>query len=681
MKVAELFIEIRCEELPARFVGPAQAALGRATEKLLQGVDTGAVRTWATPRRLAVAVADVLTERPVEEKLITGPSEAAAFRDGAPTPAAQGFARSKGINVADLEIVDGPRGRVIAARVRTGGEQTADLIAAGLEAMILGIPFPKSMQWGAGGIQWGRPIHGVVAMLDGALIPTTVAGIATGNTTLGHRLTPGPISVTGAADWVDQLRMQNVEPDGEIRRASIETQLAERAQALGTETPDMPDLVAEVANLTECPVVIDAQFEAELLALPPRLLVETMKVHQRVFPLFKDGALVNQFLVVTNHPYATDDAVAAVISKGNTKVLAARFHDAQFFYAEDRKNDLAAHGERLSGMRWIRDGGTMADKAQRLGALAQSLSDLVGADPDTARTVGSLSKADLTTQMVGEFPKLQGHVGRLLAQLQGQGDEVCLGIEEHYLPRYSGDALPTTPSGRAAALADRIDTLTGCFSLGLKPKGSADPLGLRRAANGLLIILRDAKIATGLDALWSQSGFSPPNGSGWADLQTFVMARLRAQLQERFATDLVDAVLATGDTDPVALEARAEAMHTLSHTAEFGPIKNTFKRVMGLTKDHESTDYDPAGLVDAAATALHQSLQAVSDQAAGLADALDFSGSLAQLSSLKAPVDTFFDAVLVMHEDETIRRNRLGLLRNVADQFRRIADFTHLSSD
>jgi len=680
MSTAELFIEIRCEELPARFAPPAEVALGKAVDGLLKGIEHGEVRTWVTPRRLAVAVADVSIEKPEVEQVITGPPEAAAFRDGTWTPAGEGFARSKGLTVDDLEIIDGPRGRVVSATVTTGGQKTAQVLADGLEAAVLGIHFPKTMQWGEGGIRWARPIHSVVVKLGEHSVDLSIAGIESGTQTLGHRLTPGPIEVQSAEQWAHALRAAHVEPDAEIRRQSILTQLAERAAALGAQAPDMPDLVDEVVHLTECPIVIDATFEEELLQLPPRLLVESMKVHQRVFPLFKDGALIHRFLVVTNHPYATDAAVAQIIGHGNTNVLAARFHDAKFFYAEDRKRKLAEHGKDLQGMRWIRGGGTMADKAGRIGTLAAGLSELLGADTSTAETAGQLSKADLTTQMVGEFPELQGHVGQLLALQQGQPEAVALAIEEHYLPRFSGDALPGSPAGRATALADRIDTLTGCFSLGLKPKGSADPLGLRRAANGLLTILRDAGIRTELSALWAHSGFDAPDG-GWGDLQAFTMARLRAQLLERFATDLVDAVLATGSQDPVALEARASAMDQLSKTPEFGPLKTTFKRVMGLTKDHESTDYTPDELVDAAETELHSKLMDVQTQAAQLAEALDFSGSLAALSTLKAPVDTLFDAVMVMHDDPAVRANRLGLLRSVANQFRRIADFTHLSQD
>jgi glycyl-tRNA synthetase beta chain len=569
---------------------------------------------------------------------------------------------------------------VVSAKVKTGGEKTADVLVQGLQAAVLGIHFPKTMQWGEGGIRWARPIHSVVVLLGDESIDLSIAGIQSGTQTLGHRLTPGPIQVQSAEQWQGDLRRANVEPDSEIRRQSILTQLAERAQALGAQTPDMPELVDEVVHLTECPVVIDAVFEAELLQLPPRLLVESMKVHQRVFPLFVDGELIHRFLVVTNHPYATDPEVAALIGHGNTKVLAARFHDAKFFFAEDRKLALAEHGRALSGMRWIRGGGTMADKAQRLGELAAAIAPRVGAEPDVARRAGVLCKADLATQMVGEFAELQGHVGQLLAAQQGESEAVALAIEEHYLPRYATDSLPASPAGRAAAMADRVDTLTGCFSLGLKPKASADPLGLRRAANGLLTILRASDVRIQLPELWALSGFDAPEG-GWSGLQGFVMARLRAQLLERFATDLVDAVLATGSTDPVAIEARAAAMSQLSESPDFGPLKTTFKRVMGLTKDHSSSQYTAAELVDPAETSLHNQLDSVHAKATELAEALDFSGSLAALSTLKAPVDALFDAVMVMHEDPLVRANRLGLLRKVADQFRQIADFTHLHQD
>ncbi len=670
----ELFVAVRCEELPARFVEMAVAGLEKGLLDLLRGVERGAVRRWATPRRIAVAV-EVAEGRPAEEKLVTGPPEAAAFRDGQPTRAALGFARGRGVDVADLEIVETPKGRVVAARVRTGGERTVELVAAGLERAVLGIPFPKTMRWGDHRIAWARPIHGLVALYDGAVIPARIAHVEAGARTLGHRLSPGPFEVRDAASWVEGLRAHHVEPDREARRARILADLRREAAALGASVEAHLDLVDEVVDLVEWPVVVRATFDEALLELPPRLLVEAMKLHQRTFPLEADGRLLSSFLVVTNHPAAGEPEVAATIARGNARVVAARFDDARFFYAEDRKLPLAEHARGLADMRWIRKGGTMADKAERIAALARALAPLLGADPDHAETAGRLAKADLCTQMVGEFPELQGHVGRLLAEREGLPGAVALAIEEHYLPRFSGDALPTTPEGRAVALADRVDTLAGCFAQGLKPKGSADPLGLRRAAHGLALLVVDAGLRLDLAELLGMGAFEVG-----PDLVDFCLTRFRAQQLERHPTDVVDAVLATGDRDLTALASRVEAMAELARSPEYAAIKTTFKRVMGLTKDHADPGFDPAALAEPAERALAAELERVAGEARALAEALDHRGALARLATLRPAVDRLFDEVFVMADDPEVRRNRLGLLRAVADAFRAIADFTVLST-
>lgn len=671
----ELFIEVRCEELPARFVASATASLARRVQALLKGVSHGAVTTWSTPRRIAVSVADVAAGRPVEEKVVTGPPERAAFRDGAPTRAAQGFARGRGVAVEDLLIVDGPKGRVVAAKIQTGGEQTVDLVAAGLEDAIVGISFPKSMRWGSGPTRWARPLHGIVALYGGTRIDATVIGIQTSAETLGHRLTPGPVAVTSADAWVAGLRAHNVEPDPAVRRAAIEDGLKAAAAALGAEVREW-DLVDEVLNLVESPVVVTASFGEDLLELPSRLLVESMKVHQRVFPLYIDGKLDHHFLVVSNQPFATEADSARIIAEGNRRVLTARFYDAKFFYAEDRKKGLVAAGERLSGMNWIRKGGTMADKASRISTLAAALAPALGADGDVAVRAGALCKNDLATQMVSEFPKLQGHVGNLLAQLAGEPEGVGPAIEEHYLPRYQGDTMPQTAAGLTLAVADRLDSLVGCFQLGLKPKGSADPLGLRRAAIGTLQLVLHSGLRLQLSELIALAA-----SEGVEGLEDFILARARAMFSESYATDLVASVLATGDRDVVALRGRMEAMTALAATPAFGPLKTTFKRVMGLTKEHTATDYDASALSEASEQALHDAFSAVRDSARAHSEALRYGDALAELAGLKGAVDTFFDDVLVMHDDLAIRSRRLSLLRAIANEFRRIADFTQLSAE
>jgi glycyl-tRNA synthetase beta chain len=498
--------------------------------------------------------------------------------------------------------------------------------------------------------------------------------------TLGHRLTRGPIAVTGSADWLAGLRAHNVEPDNVARRADITAQLNAAAAALGGEVQEW-DLLDEVVNLVEWPVVVTASFGEDLLELPPHLLIESMKVHQRVFPITVDGALDHHFLVVSNQPHARQPDAAATIAEGNQRVLTARFYDAKFFYAEDRQKTLSDFRGRLEGMQWIRKGGTMAEKADRIASLSEALAPLLGADSAAAARAGQLCKYDLGTQMVSEFPKLQGHVGSLLAGFDGEDAGVARAIEEHYFPRYQGDTLPSTALAQAVALADRLDSLAGCFGLGLKPKGSADPLGLRRAAIGLMQILLESRVSLGLNDLLALTTLDAQQE---ADLTGFIVARLRGIFLEMYSenpsgTELVNAVMATGDLSPVALAARIQALATVSATPEFGPLKTTFKRVMGLTKDHGRTDFGTAQFEAAAESDLHAAFEAVRQTARQHADNQDYSAALAALSSLKPSVDRLFDEVMVMCEDLQVRNNRLSLLRAIGDEFRQIADFTQLS--
>ena len=690
---AELFLAVRCEELPARFVTLAVEQLSTGLQGLLKGLDHGAVRTWATPRRIAVAIADVVPARPLVEQLVLGPAAAAAFRDGQPTQAAVGFARGKGVAVQDLVLVDGPKGQVIAARVQQGGERTVDVVAAGLAELVLGLRFPMSMRWQAGPARWSRPIHEVIALYDGQRIPAVVAGIETGTTTTGHRLSPAPFPVDGADAWVAGLRRHHVEPDRQARRARIEAELHEAAAAAGAIVKVDTTLLDEVTDLVEWPVPVLCTFDRELLDLPPRLLVESMRVHQRVFPLWQADApdrLDHRFLAVSNHPLGRQAETADTIANGNAKVIGARFHDARFFYAEDRRKRLEEHDAALARMQWIRGGGTMQDKARRIARLARLLATDLGADGEVAERAGRLCKADLATQMVGEFPELQGHVGRLLAALDGEPAAAALAIEEHYLPRSASDALPGSPAGRALALADRLDTLAGCFATGIRLKGSSDPLGLRRAAVGLLQLVLDAGLRRPLGELFDLAlgGLGDEVqtrgslGEARDDLVEFTMTRLRALLREDHDTEVVDAVLdAGGAQDPVALQARVQALSALARTDGFGPMKVTFKRVMGLTRDHGSAAYEPSDLAHPAERALHQALEAVVPRARSQAGHLQYAAALAALSELKGPVDALFDQVMVMAEDPAVRATRLGLLRAVADEFHRIADFSLLSAE
>jgi len=666
--MADLLVEVRCEELPHGMISPARDALAAGLVEVLEGIGHGVIRTWSTPRRIAVGIEEVEAGRPVEEKQVTGPPMAAARRDGDWTKAAIGFARGRGVSVEDLVEVDGSKGKVVGATIRVGGEQTRDLVAASLEKLILGLPFKKAMRWGSGAVRWGRPLHQVVAVYDGVRIQATVAGIETSDVVVGHRRStrsPGP--VFDVASYPASLEERWVMADRGRRTELIRERLHEAAAAHGVEVPIDEDLLEEVTDLVEWPTVVVGSFDADLLELPERLLVESMKVHQRTFPTTKDGALHNLVLCVSNNP--TGDA--ELIAHGNAKVLRARFYDAKFFFAEDKKKSLQKMGEGLEKMRWVRSLGTMRDKQERLVLFAGGLAEVFGADVDESRRAAGLCKADLVSQMVSEFPKLQGHMGRLYATHQGEPEAVALAIEEHYFPRYAGDAVPSSAEGAVVALADRLDTLAGCFSIGLKPKSSADPQGLRRAANGVLAVVLDRGLRVGLSALLDP--FAAHYGFDSAELVAFIKSRMRAQLTAEHATDLVDAVLETPGDDVVQIVARVEALTRLSQSGQFGPLMTAFKRILNISKDHPDASYDRGVFVEPAEHALADAFEAL--DVAGAMQSLDVDAALGAMIGLKPAIDRYFDDVFVNAEDPALRAARLGLLCAISGLFRSVADF------
>ncbi len=673
--MSELFVEIGTEELPAHAVGPAVEALAAGLVKLLGPIRHGAVRTFGTPRRLAVAISEVDAARPAVDRVVTGPPVAQAFPGGQPGPVAEAFAKARGVAVEQLLQVDTPKGKVIAVRRVEGGEPTAEVVAKGLEDVVLSIPFKKSMKWESSGRKFARPVHSVCAIHAGQVIEASVFGVFTSASSHGHWLwSPEPFVVTSADQWLAELRERWVLPDVGERRERVLEQLAALAVARGADVSFDPELVDEVVQLVEWPRTIVSHFAESLLELPPRLLVESMKKNQRYFPLTRDGVLTNEFLVVTNNPFGDDDLIA----DGNARVLAARFYDARFFYAEDRKKTLAEHGEKLRGMMWIRGLGTMAERQAALADAAAGLARLLDVNEAHARAAGALSKSDLTTQMVGEFPELQGHVGRLLASIEGAPNDVALAIEEQYLPRFAGDALPTTGPGRALALAERLTLLARAFAGGHAPKGSADPLGLRRAANGVVAIVLDIGWRGALGDLFGAAGVS-----GGDELYEFVLARLRATLQEDAPVDVVDAVLAAprgqipANADLAFAARRVRGIAALVREGKFGPIRAAFRRAAGLVKEHRSTEYDVALLGGPAGVALHEALQ-------GLPHATDVGPALEALAALRPALDRYFDGddgVLVMCDDLAARNSRLGLLRSIVERFAGLADFTRLSGD
>jgi glycyl-tRNA synthetase len=697
----ELMVEIFCEELPAGMVRPALAGLEKGLIELLGAIPHGEVRAFATPRRLAVSVAGVAAETPLTTTTVTGPPADRAIVDGVPTQAGLGFARGRGVGPEALKIVDGPKGPVVAVDVVEGGAKTAEVVSAGLDAVVRGLPFAKSMEWGHGGMRFGRPLHAVNALYDGVPLLGVAGGLVIGNETLGHRLAPDTrFTFDGADSWAEGLRDRAVEPDLAVREAVIRRMLLAAQEQLSCDPIDDEELLEEVLHLVEAPTLVLGRFHKDLLELPPRLLVESMKKNQRYFPVFRKGALSNDFVVISNNPWGDERRIAG----GNARVLLARFDDARFFLAEDRKKRLEEHGAQLDKMRWIRGLSTMAAKQERLAELAASLAPMVGADPATARRAGALSKCDLVTQMVGEFATLQGHMGRLYAAGQGEGDAVALAIEEAYCPASADDATAQSPAGIALSLAERLDTLVGCFGVGMKPKGG-DPQGLRRAALGVVRTLVEHRLRLSVSELvalaidtfhqaacagadydaWTKAqgiGAAPKDREALiAELTEFVLARWRAQAVAAGTTgDLADAVLFASPPVPVVLDAKLSALVSVAGDPEFATIMATFKRVVNITKD--ATDPAPSRdvLTHDAERALHDAVEGVEASIATAVEALDYPKALEGMLTLQAPVAALFDAVMVDSPDAGERARRMGLVRRVAARFSTFADFSRIST-
>ncbi len=696
----QLIVEIQHEELPAGFVRRALTSLEKGVLGLLDGIEHGAHRTYATPRRLAVVVDGVADGRPRVQSLVLGPPASRAYDNGEPTKMAMGFARGKGVDVTDLQVVDGPKGKVIAALVSKGGESTRDLLADGLAAVVAGIPFKKSMEWANGGLRWGRPLHRISCVLDGQPVSGALSDVAFGHDTVGHRLSGEPFTFTNESEWLYGLRSRDVEPDLRVRETQIRSLLEHAAKRVDGDEITDEGLLEEVLHLVESPTLVLGTFEEDLLNLPPKLLVESMKKHQRYFPIYKQGKLSNYFAVISNNPHGDESTIA----DGNARVLRARFDDARFFLAEDKKKTLEAHGEALTRMRWIRGLGSMASKQARVAALAEHFAPLFGADANDAARAGSLCKADLASAMVNEFAGLQGHMGTLYARGQGESEAVSAAIEGHYSPSSANAPVPADPLSITLAIADRVDTLACCFGIGMKPKGG-DPQGLRRAALGIVRTLVENGIRVDVGTLFSDAianahRFSLKNDDyqAWAksrgndvdatdaealvvELSAFTSARFKAWCTGQGATgDQVDAVIAVTPLDPVVLHHKVTALKGLSGHPELVDVLTTFKRVLNITGDLSYPAPTLEQLTEPSEKALHAAVSSVESAVHTAVAGLDYVSAMNAMLSLQRPVATLFEEVMVNDKDPAVKAVRLGLLLRVAAVFRQLADFSRIST-
>ncbi len=715
----ELFIELGTEELPAGEVLPAVEALrdgliGRLAELRL---NPGPATVYCTPRRLVVAMEadDRQADRTVE---VAGPPVKAAFKNGEPTKAATGFAKGQGLEVADLIRKDTPKGEYLYAVKAEVGSPTLTLLPAVVEAALAAIPFKRSMRWGHGRGPFSRPVVWLVALFGRKVVPAVFGGVVAGDKSRGHRfMSPGTFTVTSRQAYLDALAQRHVVVDHVERRAMVLEGARLAAAASGGQLLEDPALLDEITMLVEEPLPLLDRFDPKYLEIPKEVLISEMQHHQRYLPVVDDrGELMPHFVVVANTK-VSDPEVAL---NGYRRVLTARFQDGAFFFSEDQKVLLFERVLRLKTVRFHRALGSTYEKVERLTALAfhaaatlagqlseqgapatsdfSAPSDLralaAGVRPespddqftyDLARA-GFLVKADLTTQMVFEFPELQGVMGSHYARRQGEPDRVANAVAEHYRPAGGDDALPEGDLGALLGLADRIDTIVGIFSVGKGPTGNADPFGIRRATLGIVAVLRDRDWHLSLRQLIVDAHHQLGD-KATKDLQTvmdevtvFFRGRLRGVITgDGVPTDVAEAVLSAGYDDVVDAMARAEALAELRQRPEFETIGAVFKRVGSILKGQDPQAVSPEAFTEPAETALHAAVDQIAEQVATAVQAKDFGRAFGVLGDLRPVVDRFFDEVMVMAEDPNVRANRVALVGATHRIFAPLADLSKLS--
>lgn len=681
----DLLLEIGTEDLPARFVDAALEQMRETAAKQLADLRLSYERleTLGTPRRLALLVFGLAEKQDDLVREAKGPAVKVAFDEtGAPTKAALGFARSQGVAVEDLQVRETEQGAYVFAVSREAGLPAADVVGRWLPQFVTGISFPKSMRWGDGGLRFARPIRWLVALLGGRVLPVTIEGVEAGDVTFGHRfLAPEPLALTGPSEYVQRLREAYVYVDGAERRRAVLEEVRKAAAACGGRALEDEDLVDEVTNLVEWPAAVVGSFDAAYLELPRAVLVTPMREHQRYFPLVDEaGRLLPLFVAVSNGP--RDDM--SLIRRGNEKVLAARLADARFFYDEDRKQPLGDYVPRLKDVVFQEQLGSVHEKMERVRSLAAALAAMVGADEETRRVLDRaayLCKADLVTLMVYEFPELQGIMGREYALLSGEGDAVAEAVYEHYLPRFAGDELPRTTAGALLSIADKLDTMVGCFGIDLIPTGSQDPYALRRQALGVVRIVNSFPLD--LDLAQALAAAVDAYGGRFDDqamlvqkLLDFFRQRVRGVLLEQGVRhDFVEAVVRAGIADLAAVFQRAEALTAFSKEPGFDALVTAYGRAANLAAKGDADEVDASLFEAEAERELFAQVQLVEARLNELTKAKQWQEALASLAGLRPYVDRLFDDVMVMAPEETLRRNRLALLRRTVRLFGQVADF------
>jgi glycyl-tRNA synthetase beta chain len=705
MKHADFLVELGTEELPPK----ALLSLSNAfREGLLARIDAaalghGEVQAFATPRRLAVRVNKLALQQPEQKMQRRGPPVSAAFdKAGAPTRAATAFAESCGVPLAQLGRETDPKGNeCLSYSGVKAGAAARDLLPGFVTEALDALPIPKRMRWGAGEAQFVRPVHWLVMLLGKAVVRATILDVPAGNRTFGHRFhAPKALLLAAPASYESTLKRGKVIADFAARRDLIRAGVTTLAASHGGKALITDALLDEVTALAEWPVPLAGRFEERFLALPRELLISVLQDHQRYFPVEDaSGKLMPWFITISN----VDSKDMKVVRSGNERVVRPRLSDAAFFWEQDRKAPLAARVPQLDAVTFQNQLGSIGDKVKRIALLAQDIATRIDGDPAIAARAAALAKCDLVTNLVGEFPELQGIMGRYYAAADGEPAEVAAAIAEHYQPRGAGDSLPVTKAGLAVALADRLDTLAGIFAIGQKPSGTKDPFALRRAAIGLLRMMIEKRLLLNLAALIDSSlrahtvfESPPPQGRSWpareavaAEVYDYIMERLRSSYLEADAalpgvtTEAFDAVLATRPRSPLDFDARLRALIGFLALPEAASLTAANKRIANLLRksaggDAGSTTIDPARLKFDAERLLFTGLQGVMHSVPEQVAAGKYAAAFAALAQLRPAVDTFFEEVMVMDPDPALRANRLAMLGTLRALFTGIADLSRL---
>lgn len=681
----DLLLEIGTEEIPAHAMPGMLKELGENAKKALKELRLahGAVRTLGTPRRLALIVEGLAEKQEdvAEEK--RGPSVQVAFdADGKPTKAAQGFARGQGVQAEALVTKDG----YVYALVQETGERTEKVLEKMLPELIVGLPLPNSMRWGDLDFRFIRPLRWLVALYGEQVVPFELARVKSSNTSRGHRfLSTGDFTIQDAAHYEEACEKAFVIVDPARRKDEIEEGLVKEAKAHGGIAEITPNLLEEVLYLVEYPTALSGSFEDKYLALPPDAVITPMRDHQRYFPVkAADGKLMPLFLTVRNG----GAEYLATVQHGNERVLRARLADAQFFFDEDRKKSLEEHMEKLKTVVFQEGLGTVYEKSLRLEKLAAKIAGAIGAsdaEKKAAERAARLSKADLVTGMVTEFTELQGVMGKEYARLDGESEDVALAIDEHYMPRFAGDALPKTCAGLVVSLADKMDNIVATFSRGLIPTGSQDPFALRRQALGMVHSIIEAGVTVSLRELvsWTMDLLAIQDAAVrekmQADVADFMRLRLKNVLAEAgIRYDIADAVL--GDIDDVRrVMLAAEAVRAQLAAPDMAAAVQAFVRVANLAAKAEGEACIDAALFETEEEKeLMKAYTSAKSAAESLIGAHDYVGIIDDFKDLAEPINAFFDAVMVMADDAAVRQNRLSLLKSIDCLLREVADFSKI---